>query len=180
MFSVLIRMLSVSGAVDRLADALAPVLAAWAIDPSLLHALIKGTVEITTGAQAASVANAPLVHRTVAAAAIIGWSGFSVHAQVAAMVHGTDIRIRPYLMARLGHAILAAAITWLLWEPLGGAQAAIATAPETALAPGFPLPLAVYWGGIAAAAFGITAILVALSLLIHTCRRVRWVVFRVR
>lgn len=120
MFSVLIRMLSVSGAVDRLADALAPVLAAWAIDPSLLHALIKGTVEITTGAQAASVANAPLVHRTVAAAAIIGWSGLSVHAQVAAIVHGTGIRVLPYVAARALHGVLAGVAAWLLMGPLQG------------------------------------------------------------
>ena len=180
MFSVLIRIVADAGVVALAAAGVERLLPLIGLDPDLALSLIKGTFEITIGAQEASVAQATLAQRVIAASAIIGWSGFSVHAQVAAMVHGTDIRIRPYLMARLGHAILAAAITWLLWEPLGGAQAAIATAPETALAPGFPLPLAVYWGGIAAAAFGITAILVALSLLIHTCRRVRWVVFRVR
>lgn len=120
MFSVLIRMLAVSGAIDALTQALAPLLAAGGLDVSLLHALVKGTVEITNGAQAASTANAPLLHRTVVAAGIIGWSGLSVHAQVAAMVHGTGIRVVPYVVARALHGILAALFAWMLLGPAHG------------------------------------------------------------
>ncbi len=100
MFSVFMRMLTVAGVVGRLTATLGPALAAKGIDASLLDALAKGVVEITNGAQAASAANAPLLHKAVAAAAIIAWSGLSVHAQVAAMVHGTQIRIAPYIVAR--------------------------------------------------------------------------------
>lgn len=120
MFSVLIRMLAVTGAVTRITAALAPAMTAYGLDATLLEALIKGTVEITNGAQAASVANAPLLYKAVATAAIVGWSGLSVHAQVAAMVHGTDIRVLPYVAARLLHGVLAAAFAWLLLRPASG------------------------------------------------------------
>ncbi|MBO8142223.1 MAG: hypothetical protein H0Z37_08630, partial [Firmicutes bacterium] len=58
-----------------------------------------------------------LLDKAVAASAIIAWSGLSVHAQVAAMVHGTDIRLWPYVSARALHALLAAAFTWLILGP---------------------------------------------------------------
>jgi len=120
MFSVFMRMLTVAGVVGRLTATLGPALAAKGIDASLLDALAKGVVEMTNGAQAASAANAPLLHKAVAAAAIIAWSGLSVHAQVAAMVHGTQIRIAPYIVARGLHAALAAVFAWVLMGPAQG------------------------------------------------------------
>lgn len=120
MFSVLIRMLTVAGVVGWVTGLLAPSVTVLGIDPSLLDAVIKGSVEITNGAQAASVANAPLLYKTVAAAGIIAWSGLSVHAQVAAMVHGTNIRVAPYIIARALHAVLAAFFAWVLMGPAHG------------------------------------------------------------
>lgn len=117
MFSVFIRMLTVAGVVGWLGQVLTPTLLAFGVDGSILDALIKGFVEITNGAQAASAANAPLLHKTVAAAGVIAWSGMSVHAQVAAMVYGTDIRIAPYIIARGLHAVLAALFAWVLMGP---------------------------------------------------------------
>lgn len=120
MFSVLIRMLTVAGVIGWLTEWLTPAVTGMGIDRSLLDAVIKGSVEITNGAQAASVANAPLLYKTVAASGIIAWSGLSVHAQVAAMVHGTDIRVAPYIIARGLHAVLAALFAWLLMGPAHG------------------------------------------------------------
>lgn len=117
MFSVFIRMLTVVGLVGRLTTLLTPAITTFGIDQSLLDAVLKGTVEITNGAQAASVANAPLLYKTVTASGIIAWSGLSVHAQVAAMVHGTDIRVMPYIAARALHAVLAALFAWVLMGP---------------------------------------------------------------
>ena len=143
--------------------------------------LIKGTFEITIGAEEASLAEAPLLQRTIAASAVIGWSGFSVHAQVAAMVHGTDIRIGPYLMARLSHGALAAFLTWVLWEPLAGAAAAVETMATTTFPALFEVfPLVVYWGGIAAAFAALTAVMLLISAAVYACRRISVVVIRVR
>src|SRR5690606_22823787 len=55
----------------------------------------------------------------VAASAIVAWSGLSVHAQVAVMLRGTDIRLGPYIAARFLHAVLAAIAAWFALGPAG-------------------------------------------------------------
>lgn len=172
MFSVLIRMLNVAGVVSWLTDMLGPMMAAWGWDVSLLDAVIKGTVEITNGAQAASVANAPLLHKTVAAAGIIAWSGLSVHAQVAAMVHGTDIRIVPYILARGLHGVLAALFAWVLMGPAHGlidVSYVPVIAPLWSAQP-VTFTSALFHATASAAQFGLGALaLVGIGFLMHRC-----------
>jgi len=179
MFSVLIRVLTDAGAVHLLAAGLKTILPWAGLDPDLALSLIKGAFEITLGSQEAGAAEAPLFDRTVAASLIIGWSGLSVHAQVAAMVYGTDIRMGPYLMARLSHGILAAAFTWLLYPWLAGHLEAVETAAMTAFPAFFaraPFPL--LWAGSAMAGLLLLAVMLAISLVLYGLRRV--VIFRVR
>src|SRR5690606_39644154 len=129
--------------------------------------------------EGASEAHASLIERTIAASAVIGWSGFSVHAQVAAMVYGTDIRMAPYLFARLMHGILAAIFTWVLFEPLGGASAALQTTAEQ-IAPGLMAsPVLIYWGSALGLGGALLLVLLVASLSLHALRRIRLVVFRV-
>lgn len=181
MFSVLIRILTDAGVVAGLAALGGSILPLVGLDPDLATSLVKGALEITVGSREASLADATLLQRTVAASAIIGWSGLSVHAQVAAMLHGTDLRLRPYLMARLGHALLAAFATWLLWEPLSGPAAAVETlAAQTPLAAFSLSPVLAYWGGVTAALFAGILVLLSVSLGIHALSKVRVVAFRVK
>lgn len=181
MFSVLIRILTDTGALEAVAVGAGSFLPFLGLDPNLAPSLIKGAFEITIGAREASLAQASLLQRTIAASAVIGWSGFSVHAQVAAMLHGTDLRIRPYLLARLSHGALAAVLTWILWEPLSGPATAVQAVAAQA-APGiFVLsPLVVYWGGVTLAWAASLLVLLLVSLSFHACRRVRIVAFRVK
>jgi nucleoside recognition membrane protein YjiH len=44
---------------------------------------------------------------------ILAFSGFSVHAQVAAIISKTDIRYAPFFAARVLHSIYAVLITFL-------------------------------------------------------------------
>lgn len=175
MFSVLIRVLTVAGVLDALSFPLGAALSLLGFGPELLPAVLKGSVEITIGAQAASEAAAPLLQRAAVASAVVAWSGLSVHAQVAAMLHGTDVRLSPYLAARFLHAVLAGILTVLLFEPLGATQvAAAAAAPAATLSwQAFAL-----WTAGAAGAF--TGLFLAASLLVHAVSRIRVVIFRVR
>ncbi|HHV79777.1 MAG TPA: sporulation integral membrane protein YlbJ [Firmicutes bacterium] len=108
LFSVAIRMLAITGLTGLMARAFFHVLGRFGLHPGTLEALVCGTFEITLGTQLASQASAPLSQNIMAASAIIAWSGLSVHAQVAAVVQDTDIRITPYVVARLIQAIIAA------------------------------------------------------------------------
>ncbi|MCL6613914.1 MAG: sporulation integral membrane protein YlbJ, partial [Firmicutes bacterium] len=98
-FSVLVRILTVVGMMDLLAPPAAGFLRLLGLSPALVPALFRGLLEIDLGTVAASRAAAPLVQRAIMASAVIAWSGLSVHGQVASVVHRTDIRMGPYVLA---------------------------------------------------------------------------------
>lgn len=177
MFSVFIRILSVSGVADTIAQWLSVPIALVGMDPALAGSMVSGLFEITLGAQMAADAPADLPQRLIAAGFIIGWSGLSVHAQVAAMVHGTDIRLAPYLLARLAHGVFAATLTWLLYPRITSVMGEAATAAVAGGTNGVPYltRLAILGGGTVA----ILASLFALSLLVLALRRIRITGFRV-
>ncbi len=121
LFSVIIQVMNRVGMVAIMASGLVPLLSVVGLDPAVTGSLINGLFEITLGTQQAGAASAPLLDRLVAASMVIAWSGLSVHAQVAAMIHGTDMSVKPYVISRFFHAILAGLFTALLW----GSPAAI-------------------------------------------------------
>lgn len=174
MFSVFIRVLEVSGIGAAAGDLLGGLLALIGLDAALGPAVLNGAMEITLGTQTAAQAQAALLDRLVVAGFVIGWSGLSVHAQVAAMVHGTDIRLAPYILARLAHGVLAALFTRALY-PAFSAGAAARAGAEGFLA----LP---YWNRLAvagASAAAVLAGLIVLACLVSAVRRVRIAGFRV-
>lgn len=120
LFSVLIRIMTVAGIVGIFSSAVTWLLAPFGMDPALTPAIISGLFEVTLGSQLAGQAPAaiPLLQKVMVASAIIAWSGLSVHAQVASIISGTDMKIAPFVVARFVHAIQAAFFTWLLMEPL--------------------------------------------------------------
>ncbi|MBE3589775.1 MAG: sporulation integral membrane protein YlbJ [Firmicutes bacterium] len=115
LFSVLVGMMRQTGMVAAAARVLAVVLAPLGIHPAVVDGLISGFFEISIGSQATAQAAAPLLDRAMICSAIIAWSGVSVIAQVAAVTQGTGISILVYTLSRVGHAILAALFTWVLW-----------------------------------------------------------------
>lgn len=117
MFSVLLRILTVSGVISFLSKILASILAFTGLQPEIISSLISGTFEISIGSQAASLASASFNQKAFAASWIMAWSGLSVHSQVAAMLHGTDISLKPFVLARFLHGIIAGLLTLLLLGP---------------------------------------------------------------
>lgn len=115
-FSVLIRIATIVGAVDFLGRIIALVLTPLGVAAALAPAAVAGIFEITIGSQMCALAIAPLQQRVAMASAVIAWSGLSVHGQVASIVNDTDIRLTPYILARLLHAVLAFLLTILLWN----------------------------------------------------------------
>lgn len=128
LFSVVVKVLDVAG-ITRLASTATQ----WLMSPFGMHeavtpSIMNGVFEITMGSEIASKAAAPLIQRAIAASAIIAWSGLSVFAQVAAMLHGTDVSMKPYLVARTVHAVLAALVAKALFTLFPSALSAAAMA----------------------------------------------------
>lgn len=121
LFSVIIRIFDLVGLVDFFGGGLTVILNLVGLNPALAPALVSGFFEIDLGCQfTASLAGVGYNDKVIAAGIIIAWSGLSVHAQVASIISKTDIRIMPYIAARVIHAVLAGVYTALLLGP-GGA-----------------------------------------------------------
>lgn len=118
LFSVFIKILSTTGLTDTLDHAFAFILSLLGYSSNLSSSLVSGLFEIDLGALAASQADAPLLEKAVIVSAIIAWSGFSVHGQVASIVIESGIRMGPYFLARFMHAVLAAIFTLAFMGPV--------------------------------------------------------------
>jgi len=134
-FSVFLRVLALIGAVTLAALPLGVLFHAIGINQDLVKPFISGLFEIDLGSAAAANTSAPLIEKVTIVSAIIAWSGLSVHAQVASVLTDTDIRMRPYFMARVYHAVLAGAITWVLFQAGLGSKAALIPQAITTMAP---------------------------------------------
>ncbi len=117
LFSVIIQILTRTGAVAWITSALSLVLGPLGIHHQAIGSLVSGFFEITIGSQAAAQAPVALMERVMLASAIIAWSGLSVLGQVAAVTQGTGVSMVPYVVSRVIHAVFAAVITVLLWSP---------------------------------------------------------------
>ncbi|MNP02706.1 Sporulation integral membrane protein YlbJ [compost metagenome] len=121
-FSVFLELLTQAGVMKWLYLVIEKVLSFGGMPQALSQSIVGGIFEVTLGARYAgeSATFIPLSFKVAAAALILSWGGLSVHAQIASILHSTDIRYWPFLLARLVHGIFAACIVLFLWEPIAG------------------------------------------------------------
>ncbi|WP_328804046.1 sporulation integral membrane protein YlbJ [Paenibacillus glycinis] len=121
-FSVIMELLRQTGSIEVLAGAIRLLLGAVGMPPALSDAVVSGIFEVTLGARAAgSAGGSGLMQQAAIAAFVLSWAGLSVHAQVASLLSRTDLRYKPFLLARLLHGIIAAALVYAFWGWLGPA-----------------------------------------------------------
>jgi len=120
LFSVIINILLETGVIGGLTSLAAPLLSPAGVGKELAASLISGFFEITTGTKMASTADgAGLIQRITAAAAIIGWAGLSVHAQVISIINKEDISPLPYILGKLLHGIISGIYSFLALKTAG-------------------------------------------------------------
>lgn len=120
LFSAIVRIIDVVGLFPYVAAPFELIFRLFGIEQSLARAAVTGLLELDLGALAAArTTGAPLLQQVAIAGAIIAWSGLSVHGQVASVLTGTDIRMGPYVVARLLHAVLAFVATLVLLPAAG-------------------------------------------------------------
>ncbi len=80
---------------------------------------ISGLFEITLGSQLTSqIQDATLLQKAMITSFILAFSGFSVQAQVASILAQTDIRFKPFFIARIIQGIFASLFAFILWKPI--------------------------------------------------------------
>ena len=119
LFSVITKIIIVTGLINIISTYLVNILSFLGLSHFSVLPLISGFFEITNGANIASQAKTSLLEKVIVTNIIIAWSGLSVHAQVAAMINGTDIKIKPYIFARIIQSILAGITTVFLFKFIG-------------------------------------------------------------
>ncbi|CUB24889.1 Sporulation integral membrane protein YlbJ [Bacillus subtilis] len=118
LFSVFNRLLSVVQLTDILSVFTKGVLTLFQLPAQLDIPLLSGMFEITLGSKLVSEADVSLLQKAIVVSFILGFSGFSVQAQVAGILSETDIRFKPFFIARLLQGVYAAVFVMLLWKPL--------------------------------------------------------------
>lgn len=181
LFAVIIDILGKMGVVGAASTGLAWVLQPLGVTSAGASSLVSGFFEITIGTKAASQAAAPLLQRLMLCNAIIAWSGISVLAQVAAVTQGTGISLRPYVLARMLQAVLAAALTFVFWNPawVGAGAAVPVLASVGAGGPGWGSAFS--WGawledssGVLVVVLGVTLIAVVTAAAFSGARLIAW------
>lgn len=119
LFSVLNRILFLLHITPFFADAVTFLFQLLRMPVELSIPFISGLFEITLGSQLISeIKEAALMEQAVLTSLILGFSGLSVHAQVASILAQTDINFKPFFFARILQGVFAAFYTFILWKPL--------------------------------------------------------------
>ncbi|SEN30197.1 sporulation integral membrane protein YlbJ [Mesobacillus persicus] len=118
-FSVINKLLYLLGATAFFAGFIAYLLELVGLNDMLSMAFISGLFEITMGSQMASqVQEATLFQQTIITSFFLGFSGFSIQAQVASLLAKTDVRFQPFFISRILHGFFGAIYAVLLWKPI--------------------------------------------------------------
>jgi nucleoside recognition membrane protein YjiH len=104
LFSVIIRLITISGFANIVTNILYIILRPFQVDKTLLSPAVSGLFEITIGAKLISSAHAALPQKIIAVSGIIAWSGFSIHAQVAGVLSSTDLKLGTYILTKILHS----------------------------------------------------------------------------
>ncbi|WP_413301496.1 sporulation integral membrane protein YlbJ [Bacillus sp. 1P10SD] len=119
LFSVINKLLYHLHITATLAKAVEVVLSSISFPEMLSIPFISGLFEITLGSQLTSqVQDATLLQKAMMTSFILGFSGFSVQAQVASILAQTDIRFQPFFIARILQGIFASLFALILWKPI--------------------------------------------------------------
>lgn len=113
-FSVAIGIMEAAGLFNALISALTPIFRLFCVDAGILRALLYGLMEITIGISEASKSSGSFVQQLLAIEALLAWNGLAVQAQVAGMLIGSDLSVRPYLLARFVQVPAAVLIAYLV------------------------------------------------------------------
>lgn len=117
LFSVVNKLLYLLHITTILAKIIEFMLSSFSFTKSLSLPLISGLFEITLGSKMTSqIHDASLLQQIMLTSFILGFSGFSVQAQVASILAQTDIRFQPFFFARTIHGITASWFSYLLWK----------------------------------------------------------------
>lgn len=119
LFSVLTTLLTLINIIPMLGELFKIVLQILGLPMELSFPFISGLFEISLGAKLMADVPVPsIMYQAVLVSFILGFNGFSVQAQVSSIIAKTDIRLTPYLIARVLHGVFSSLFTALLFQSI--------------------------------------------------------------
>lgn len=115
-FTVILRLLTVSGGMDLVCAPLSCLLQLLNMDPALAPGLAAGLLELSSGVTA--LGGTDPADRLCAAAFLLGWGGLSVHCQTLAALENSGLPTNTYWAGKLLHGGLSALLLRLLLPAL--------------------------------------------------------------
>ena len=106
-FTVVIRLLFLSGLLPGLAKLLGAALAPLGFSQAWAERLLTGFLELSSGVWTLSGAGS-MAGRLSMAAFMLGWAGISVHCQVLSFIGGSGLSVKTYILGKLLHGGLSA------------------------------------------------------------------------
>ena len=106
-FTIVIRMLLISGILPALAGALSALLSPLGLTEAWGERLLTGILEVSSGVWSLT-GEGSLTGRLSMAAFMLGWAGISVHCQVLSFLGGSGLAVRTYLVGKMLHGGLSA------------------------------------------------------------------------
>lgn len=114
LFCSIISILNSSGILNNIATFIHPIFEFINVDTSFCIPLISGFIEITNGiASISSIACKKLSINIILTSFLLGFGGISVLLQVLSITSKTDLSIKPYILGKLLHGILASFYTYI-------------------------------------------------------------------
>ena len=103
-----------------------------------LYRLASGLLELSSGISSLS-GEADFMRSVSMAAFMLGWAGLSIHCQVLSLLADSGLSVKPYLLGKLCHGVIAAALTRILARFLPIGEAVQTAAAGAALPSAVPL-----------------------------------------
>lgn len=113
-FTVLIKILELTGIMPGIASIIGTVLAPFGFDKLWAERLITGLLEISSGVWSLKEVTCHFQGSLTMAAFMLGWAGLSVHCQVLSFIVGSGLRVGTYIFGKFLHGIIAAVFTFAL------------------------------------------------------------------
>ncbi|MDP4181027.1 MAG: nucleoside recognition domain-containing protein, partial [Bacillota bacterium] len=119
-FSVVINLLIDTGFINYISTVISYVFSPIGLTKETINSLLCGFFEITTGTNMISKAtDLSLISKLSFASLVIGWAGLSVHSQVSSIISKSDLSIKPYLIGKCLHGIIACIYSFTALKLLG-------------------------------------------------------------
>ncbi len=117
-FSVLNMLLIEIGFIAQVGKIISLLFSQLNINHELSNPFVSGLFEITLGSKLVSeISNSTLMQQVALTSFILGFGGFSIHAQVASIISEVKMSMKPYIIGRFLQSMIAPILAVILWKP---------------------------------------------------------------